>query len=433
MYKPNTVIAVVLVALSSAILSAQEHAGTGLPALIKGNEIFGAKLLQQEHSKSPVTNIVLSPLSLTVTFVAANTYAWSPEFGEEMRHVFGWEPQHLELPMKQLLAGFDAPKAAPCRFSTEAKALSKRTGTKLTCPKGIPDSAWITNTLLYRSKPSVEDVIPAYVREGMKKDFAFSFVNTGNRKPNAQDLPKRNRVLTEVPRDFQSPSAQQTNDVWINSAVHLKTKWRGNTFSMSTPRRGEFVTAFGLSRKVTLVDSELELYYYAKTNRFEAATLPGDLAYMLIVMPAPGASIEQLERELIEHPEQLDTALERRVGIVTLPCFHINYEADLSDSIKALGLTQPFKKLDGMIYIKDSHLTRVSQRVDIQVDKEGIRANSETVAGIVYGGILSAQEPFHMVVDRSFLFLIRDQTTNALLFVGALMDPGEEPLETKKR
>jgi len=31
--------------------------------------------------------------------------------------------------------------------------------------------------------------------------------------------------------------------------------------------------------------------------------------------------------------------------------------------------------------------------------------------------------PFHMTLDRPFLFLIRDRVTKALLFEGALMNP----------
>jgi serpin B len=153
---------------------------------------------------------------------------------------------------------------------------------------------------------------------------------------------------------------------------------------------------------------------------------------MVIVLPAPGSSIAQLEQELATQPDALDVALKKRVGRVTMPAFHMIYSADLGESIKALGVTTPFKNLVGMISIQGSHLTQVVQTVDIQVDKEGIRANSETVSGMVYGGILAANDPFHMVVDRPFLFLIRDQTTNALLFIGALMDPEGGATSTQK-
>jgi len=33
--------------------------------------------------------------------------------------------------------------------------------------------------------------------------------------------------------------------------------------------------------------------------------------------------------------------------------------------------------------------------------------------------------PFHMVVNRPFLFFVRDNVTNSLLFAGAVMDPSK--------
>ncbi len=75
-----------------------------------------------------------------------------------------------------------------------------------------------------------------------------------------------------------------------------------------------------------------------------------------------------------------------------------------------------------MIRIPGSFLTEVAQEIDLQVDKEGIRASAETVAGAFYGGIMSGT-PFKMQIDRPFLFLVRDNNTNALLFMGAVMDP----------
>ena len=57
------------------------------------------------------------------------------------------------------------------------------------------------------------------------------------------------------------------------------------------------------------------------------------------------------------------------------------------------------------------------------MDKLGIRADAETVGGAIYGGIMGATEPFSMKLNRPFIFLIRDMTTDALLFLGGVVDP----------
>jgi serine protease inhibitor len=38
-------------------------------------------------------------------------------------------------------------------------------------------------------------------------------------------------------------------------------------------------------------------------------------------------------------------------------------------------------------------------------------------------GLIMAPDSFHVVLNRPFVFLVRENATGALLFVGALMDP----------
>ena len=68
-------------------------------------------------------------------------------------------------------------------------------------------------------------------------------------------------------------------------------------------------------------------------------------------------------------------------------------------------------------------LTGVAQKTEITVDENGIRADAGTIVGGVVGGIMLTKAPFHLRLDRPFLFFIRDRATNALLFEGAVMDP----------
>ena len=41
----------------------------------------------------------------------------------------------------------------------------------------------------------------------------------------------------------------------------------------------------------------------------------------------------------------------------------------------------------------------------------------------IYRGVMGAVEPFKMTLDRPFILFIRDWTTDALLFLGAVSDP----------
>ena len=398
--------------MAAASAAAQENAGRGLPELIRANEQFGRSLLRQIHSGAPDRNVVVSPISLTVLFAALRQHAGSDEtFGKEIDKAFSWEPGlSLDVPARQLLAAFEEPiKTQPCRPSS------------LECLEHVPQGAWITNTFLYRAPESKNPIDEGFSLD-LERNFKFKFVNTGPSAPTVQDLQRARRRVVDTP-NLSAKAGTPVDDVWVSSGTHLQTAWKGNTFSLYEPHRGEFRTTAGKVKEVQLLDSEVAEYLYAKTESFEAVALPCDRAYMIVVLPSPGKNIQAIEHELAEHPSVLDAALQRKEGSVTMPIFRIRAQSDLLDSIEALGIKGVFNDLGHLVKIRKSHLTKVAQKIDLEVTKNGIRADAETVAAAVYGGIMMAQDPFHVKLDRPFVFLVRDDTTNALLFIGAMMDP----------
>jgi serine protease inhibitor len=384
-------------------LAAQEGPGQALPNLVLGNERFGGKLLMQVHSTVPDRNVVVSPISLTIIFAALQSGLGNGPARTEIGNAFGWGAYpHLSVPARMLLAAFEKPESMPLR--------SKQTTRFNQQP---PEGAWISNVFLYRGK----DTISEQFVTAAHKYFGTDFTSTGSARPTAGDLGSAEKS-TGAP----SPISPE-NDIVIRSGSHLQTAWRGNTFSMSEPYKASFRTTSGELRQVEMFNTELKSYLYAKTDTFEAVVLPCDDGYMLAVLPAPGKSIQDVERGLAETPGSIDAALQKHIGIVSMPSFHFQFTADLRQQLEQIGIRSVFKDLAPIVKIPRSHLTQVAQKTEIQVDKEGIRANAETVAGAVYGGIVGAASAFHMELNRPFVFLIRDQTTNVLLFLGAVMDP----------
>jgi serpin B len=307
-----------------------------------------------------------------------------------------------------LLVAFEKPQRVPSQSKQKLRAYRH-----LSSDQRPTEGAWITNTLLYRGKGTMS----AEFITNAQKYYGVNFISTGEARPTAADLKSSGhsgRALSMISGE---------DDVLISSGSHLQTAWSGNTFSVSAPHKAGFRTASGELRQVEMLDSELGSYLYAKTDKFEAVALPCNNAYMVAALPAPGQSVHDLERLLAETPDAIDTALKQQIGTIAMPTFHFQFEANLRQQIEQMGVRKVFEDLGPIVKIPKSHLTQVSQKTDIQVDKEGIRASAETVAGAVYGGIMGAQNAFHMELNRPFIFLIRDRTTNALLFLGAVVDP----------
>ena len=324
----------------------------------------------------------------------------------EIADAFGWaEYPNLNVPARMLLVAFEKPEqaqsSAKLQFHTDP------------FPKPSKEAAWITNSLFYRGN----DTLLARFVANAQKYYGVDFKSTGNAKPTKTDLRNSGHSERLLPR------ISGEDDILISSGSHLQTAWSGNTFSMSTPGITGFRTASGELKQVEMLESELKGYLYAKTDKFEAVALPCNSAYMVAALPAPGQSVHNLERLLAETPDSIDAELKKQLGRVTMPTFHFQFEANLRQQIEQMGIRKVFEDVGSIIKIPKSHLTEVSQKTDIQVDKEGIRASAESVVGAVYGGIGNGQNAFHMELNRPFIFLIRDRTTNALLFLGVVADP----------
>jgi serine protease inhibitor len=123
------------------------------------------------------------------------------------------------------------------------------------------------------------------------------------------------------------------------------------------------------------------------------------------------------------------------LGSVTMPIFTISATTHLEATLKAMGVKDIFENLEGVVRrdmrfgpkgsydVPLARVTDIGQTIDFTADKHGIHADAETVIGSVPLGLIMAPDSFHMVLNRPFIFLVRENSSGALLFAGALMNP----------
>jgi serine protease inhibitor len=99
----------------------------------------------------------------------------------------------------------------------------------------------------------------------------------------------------------------------------------------------------------------------------------------------------------------------------------------LKPVLEAIGIRLPFEDLALLPGTVRTPVIELNQKIDVQIDRLGFRADAETIGGGIYGGIMGATDHFHMKFDRPFVFFFRDNLTNSLLFAGVVMDPSPQP------
>jgi Serpin (serine protease inhibitor) len=367
--------------------------------------------------------VAVSPLSVSITFAAIRTGDVPYEVAQEINSAFGWERAgSLAIPARMLLTALEPPKPATKQTPTPRLVGVPPEVVEQQRKLQSPEEVFVSNRLLFLNKDplshqKLNPFAPEFVATAAQS-FGMKFVETGAAPPGPRDLQRADKSITAIPDVSE-------NSVWISSNTHLRTAWSHNTFSLSKAFTGDFRTASGETRHVEMITSTLAGYAHATTDSFEAVVLPCQSAHMIVVLPGPGKDIHELERELAKSPNALDVAWKNEPGLITMPPFHIVSEHNLRPKLEEMGIVLPFRNLGNLIRIPKSHLADVAQSIDFQADREGIRASAETVTTAIYSGMMGGQ-PFQMSLDRPFLFFVRDNNANALLFLGAVMDPGQK-------
>ena len=69
------------------------------------------------------------------------------------------------------------------------------------------------------------------------------------------------------------------------------------------------------------------------------------------------------------------------------------------------------------------YLSAVKHKSFVELNEEGTEAAAATIGVMRPTSVQPASPPFEMIVDRPFLFVIADNLTKAILFLGAVFEP----------
>ena len=110
---------------------------------------------------------------------------------------------------------------------------------------------------------------------------------------------------------------------------------------------------------------------------------------------------------------------------LSLPRFVMAYDSFLNDALTDMGMEIAFTRQADFSDLSPQPLCMdfVRQKTFIEVDEAGTRAAAVTAVGI---GPVSF---FGFLVDRPFLFAIRERLSGTILFVGVIGDPAASDSE----
>lgn len=212
----------------------------------------------------------------------------------------------------------------------------------------------------------------------------------------------------------------------LTSAIHFKGYW-ASPFNPKRTKDDNFHAADGPvpARLMNLPNERLSFY---EDDEVQAVSLPyenGTLA-MLVVLPKAPDGLAGVEAGLTAQKFWSWSTGQSRAVNLTLPRFRSTAEFDLVKPLQALGMTDAFEpsKADfsGINGRRDLALSAVVHKAFVEVEEKGTEAAAATgVAMTRSSGV--APPPVVFRADRPFLYMIRDNETGAILFIGRLAKP----------
>jgi len=281
----------------------------------------------------------------------------------------------------------------------------------------------ISNAIFYRNSFSIkENFITTnqnyYQAEVAGLDFTKNLetLNTINDWVKNKTKGKIDKIIEKVnPEDV----------MYLLNAIYFNGEWKyrfdtKETTDLSFTKEDKTVV------QVPTMKIEKPFNYYSQSD-FEMLEMPyGSGKYsMLIFLPKTDKKVDNVISLLsAENVNDWVQQLTEQKKEVFLPKFEFKFDNSLVDELAALGMTDAFDdmkaNLSGISEAAKLVISEVMHKTYIKVDERGTEAAA--VTGITVG-VTSVGPDISFRVDHPFVFAIREKDTQAILFIGKVMNP----------
>jgi len=232
-----------------------------------------------------------------------------------------------------------------------------------------------------------------------------------------------NRVKNIIPEGALSPSTRLT----LVNAIYFKAKWE-NEFSNYMTGNDTFTKEDGSTVEKKFMN-QTESFIYTENDNFQAIKLPyvGYKTSMMVILPKIGKY-----NKVMEHLNNYYTLINSKSSYqqirLKFPKFEFATKGyELKEPFQNLGMVNAFEDYANFGDITEDEslkIDKIIHKAFIKVDENGSEAAAATVVTMRLTSASPIQEePIEMSVNRPFIFFIKDEMSNQILFIGLIKEP----------
>ncbi|KAK8766001.1 hypothetical protein V5799_007216 [Amblyomma americanum] len=231
-------------------------------------------------------------------------------------------------------------------------------------------------------------------------------------------------------QDLLAPgSVDATTAIILLNAIYFKGFWE-TPFEANNTRPQDFHLDSKKSVRIDMMYQERESYKLGHSKELKARALEmpyrGQKMSMILLLPDEVEGLCFLEKQL--SPSRL-SALFGSLKVdnsvqLTVPKFKLEHSIGLSNTLKALGIREMFTPgiadLSGIFEKGSPAVSDVVHKAFVEVDEEGTEAAAATGMTLMMCGAMVASHPTRFIVDHPFMFFIKTNEPEVVLFVGSV-------------
>lgn len=212
----------------------------------------------------------------------------------------------------------------------------------------------------------------------------------------------------------------------LTNAIYFKGRWKFQ-FKESRTKETPFWLSINKSIEVPMMTQKRQ-FGYMESDSLQILELPyiGDDLAMIVLLPRKIDGLTQLEADLsVESLNMWIDHLRKREVSVFLPKFKMTSQFRLGETLASMGMPDAFGEnadFSGIDGTKDLFISAVIHKAFVDVNAEGTEAAAATAAVISLTSAPSTPPPTFRA-DHPFIFLIRDNRSGSILFLGRIVNP----------
>jgi serine protease inhibitor len=375
------------------------------PSLVSANTGFAVRLLRELQSSQRGSNVFISPLSVSVALTMAYDGAGTTT-KDAIAQTLGIEGMSDE----EINAGY-------------LNLLGSLTKADESVALRIGDSVWIKDSFAPSVKKTFTDALSKYY---LSEVYTSPFDGKTVTDVNSWVSKATNGKITKMVDNIDSGTV-----MFLINAIYFKGDWV-DKFEESQTHKADFTTTDGSTVQVDMMAREGSYAFYDGEN-VKIARIPygRDKIAMYVFLPAEGSSLEEFISGLTgDSLNNYFSQLFVNKLDLQMPKLKLEYgKVDLKDALTSMGMGVAFDHgaadFGGIADVSPDRLyiQFVDHKAVVEVNEQGTEAAAVTNVGI---GVTSAPVTTPFVVDRPYMFVIRDDRSGSILFSGLISDPTVE-------